>query len=107
MRKRYMFVLLLVAVLVCSLSGCKENDESGEKVEISYLNKNETKLVTETHYLQGATTKEKIVEVLTLLCSVPDNKELKPIFSGTSNIVNYSYEDEQVTVSLSDKYKEL
>lgn len=107
MRKRYMFVLLLVAVLVCSLSGCKENDESGEKVDISYLNKNETKLVTETHYLQGATTKEKIVEVLTLLCSVPDNKELKPIFSGTSNIVNYSYEDEQVTVSLSDKYKEL
>ena len=107
MRKRYMFVLLLVAVLVCSLSGCKENDESGEKVEISYLNKNETKLVTETHYLQGATTKEKIVEVLTLLCSVPDNKELNPIFSGTSNIVNYSYEDEQVTVSLSDKYKEL
>ena len=110
MKRRYMLVLLLVAVLVCiltcGLAGCKEKDVSGEKVEISYLNKGETKLVTETHYLQGATTKEKIVEVLTLLCSVPDNKELKPIFSGTSNIINYSYEDEQVTVSLSDKYKE-
>lgn len=107
MKRRYRFVLLLMAVLVCSIMGCKEEDTGGEKVEISYLNKNETKLVTETHYLQGATTKEKIVEVLTLLCSVPDNKELKPIFTGTSNIINYSYDDEQVTVSLSDKYKEL
>lgn len=107
MKRRYIFVLLLMAVLVCSIMGCGEDDVSGEKVEISYFNKNETKLVTETHYLQGTTTKEKIVEVLTLLCSVPDNKELKQIFPGTSNIINYAYEDEQVTVSLSDKYKEL
>ena len=53
MSKRYMFVLLLVAVLVCSLSGCKENDESGEKVERENLNKNDNKLKTETHYLLG------------------------------------------------------
>ena len=41
------------------------------------LNKSETKIVTEQHYLEGTTTKEMIVEVLTLLCSVPENKELK------------------------------
>ena len=48
-----------------------------------------------------------IVEVLTLLCSVPENKELKATLSGGINIINYSLDEGQVTVSLGEKYKEL
>ena len=48
-----------------------------------------------------------IVEVLTLLCSVPENKELKATLSGGINIINYSLDGGQVTVSLGEKYKEL
>jgi len=88
--------------------GCgKENRDEGTPIDISYLNKNETKLVKETHYLKSTDTREKIVEVLTLLCTVPENRELKATLTSGINIITYSYDGEQVIVSLGEKYKEL
>ena len=106
-KSQNIILLLLMTVLMICLAGCGKQQNQGTSVEISYLNKSETKIVTEEHYLEGATTKEVIVEVLTLLCSVPENKELKATLSGGINIINYSLEGEQVTVSLGEKYKEL
>ena len=106
-KSQNIILLLLMTVLMICLAGCGKQQSQGTSVEISYLNKSETKIVTEEHYLEGATTKEMIVEVLTLLCSVPENKELKATLSGGINIINYSLEGEQVTVSLGEKYKEL
>lgn len=106
-KSQNIILLLLMIVLMICLAGCGKQQNQGTSVEISYLNKSETKIVTEEHYLEGATTKEMIVEVLTLLCSVPENKELKATLSGGINIINYSLEGEQVTVSLGEKYKEL
>lgn len=89
------------------MTGCSPSEQKGTAVDISYLNKKETKLVTETHYLESTDTKDMIVEVLTLLCSVPDNKELKATLTSGINIITYSYDGEQVIVSLGEKYKEL
>lgn len=106
-KSQNIILLLLMTVLMICLAGCGKQQNQGTSVEISYLNKSETKIVTEEHYLEGSTTKEMIVEVLTLLCSVPENKELKATLSGGINIINYSLDGEQVTVSLGEKYKEL
>lgn len=107
MKKNIAKLLLLVFLVLGTLVGCEQVEPEGTAVEISYLDKSETKIVSEQHYLQGTTTKEKIVEVLSLLTAVPENKELKATLSGGINIINYSYEGTQVTVSLGDKYKEL
>lgn len=101
------YLCLVLCMTVMMLTGCAGGKEQGMPVDISYINKKETKLVTETHYLKGIDTKEKIVEVLTLLCSVPDNKELRATLTSGINIITYSLEGEQVTVSLGEKYKEL
>lgn len=106
-KRKYGLLLLLLGILAFCMVACGEKEQQGTPVEISYLNKNETKIIPEVHYLQGTTTKEMIVEVLTLLCSVPDNKELEATLSGSINIVNYAYEGTQVTVALGEKYKEL
>ncbi len=97
--RKNMIWLLIMAVCIICLGGCAKKEQEGTPVEISYLNKSETKIVTEQHYLEGTTTKEMIVEVLTLLCSVPENKELKATLSGGINIINYSLDEGQVTVS--------
>jgi len=97
--------MLFLPVLI--MTGCSPSEQKGTAVDISYLNKKETKLVTETHYLESTDTKDMIVEVLTLLCSVPDNKELKATLTSGINIITYSYDGEQVIVSLGEKYKEL
>ena len=100
-------VLVIVCLMMILTDGCSKTEEKGTPVDISYLNKNETKLVTETHYFESEDTKERIVEVLTLLCSVPDNKELKATLTTGINIITYSYDGEQVIVSLGEKYREL
>lgn len=88
-------------------TGCSNEEPEGMPVEISYISKNETRLETEIHYINGKSTKEQIVEILRLLCSVPDNKELRATLISGTNVINYSYEGEQVTVSLGDKYLSL
>lgn len=107
---RYHKVLFLLNLMLLSavlMTGCGEEEPQGTPIDISYLNKNETKLVTEKHYLTSTDTKDMIVEVLTLLCSVPDNKELKATLTSGINIITYSYDGEQVIVSLGEKYREL
>lgn len=107
MKKNIAKLLLLVLLVLGALVGCEQEEPKGTAVEISYLDKSETKIVSEQHYLQGTSTKEMIVEVLSLLTAVPNNKELKATLSGGINIINYSFEGAQVTVSLGDKYKSL
>lgn len=106
MNRKNLIILLLAAVLSCAISACGSKEEEGTKLEISYMNKNETKLISEIHYLVGSSTKEMIVEVLKLLCEVPENKEAKAVLTGGINIINYSFDGTQVTVSLGEKYKE-
>ena len=105
--RRYLFLLVLMIWIAVLMVGCGSEEQEGTAIDISYLNKNETKLMTETHYLTSTDTKDRIVEVLTLLCSVPDNKELKATLTSGINIITYSYDGEQVIVSLGEKYKEL
>ena len=104
---KVLFLLGLMQLLAVLLAGCSSEEPQGTPIDISYLNKNETKLVTETHYLTSTQTKDMIVEVLTLLCSVPDNKELKATLTSGINVITYSYDGEQVIVSLGEKYREL
>lgn len=105
--RRFWLLLGMLIFPVLLMTGCSHAEQKGTAVDISYLNKKETKLVAETHYLESTDTKDMIVEVLTLLCSVPDNKELKATLTSGINIITYSYDGEQVIVSLGEKYKEL
>lgn len=104
MRLKY---LLLICIMVTMLAACNKKAQVGTPVDISYLNQNETKLGKETHYLESTKTADQIVEVLTLLCSVPDNKELKATLTSGTNVITFSYESGKVTLSLGEKYKEL
>lgn len=105
--RKVLFLFGVMFVLAVLTTGCSSEEKQGTAIDISYLNKKETKLVTETHYLESIDTKDMIVEVLKLLCAVPDNKELKATLTSGINIITYSYDGEQVIVSLGEKYKEL
>ena len=107
---RFGYVAALLSILLLSavsLTACGKDKQQGTSVDISYINKNETKLVKESHYLESTDTKEKIVEVLTLLCTMPDNKELRATLTSGINVVTYALDGDQVTVSLSEKYKDI
>ena len=78
--RRYRRFWLLLGMLffpVLLMTGCSHAEQKGTAVDISYLNKKETKLVAETHYLESTDTKDMLGEDLVLLCLWPDDKELK------------------------------
>jgi germination protein M len=100
-------IFLLIGIMMLILAACGNKEQSGTPIDISYINQNETKLVKETHYIESTDTKEQVVEVLTLLCSVPDNKELRATLTSGINVITFSYENGKVTLSLGEKYKEL
>ena len=107
MNKKVSFAAFLLCVLILAFTGCSRKEGQDAGVAISYLNKNETKLVKEPHKLAGRDVKEKIVEVLTLLCTVPEDKELKATLTSGINVVTYTLEGDLVTVSLSENYKDI
>ena len=50
-KSQNIILLLLMTVLMICLAGCGKQQNQGTSVEISYLNKSETQIVTEEHYL--------------------------------------------------------
>lgn len=107
MKRKYIFLALAV-LLTLGLTACAKKEQQGTRVEISYLNKNATKIVpVETYLSEDMSTKEMIVEVLTRLSALPENKELQATIPGSIPIINYAYEETQVTIALGEKYKEL
>lgn len=106
MKKKIINILIFLCMLCCMI-GCSSQEESGKKIELSYLNKSETKIVTEPHYFEENNTKNIIEDVIQALGEVPENKELKATLSGDIEVMNFSYADGIVTLSLGEKYKEL
>lgn len=104
-KKLGIMILLLISALMCV--SCGNQQQLGTPVRIYYLDSSEMHMKDEIHYIQSNITKEQIVEVLTLLSDAPENKELKATISGGVNIVNFSFDNNQVTVSLGAKYLDL
>lgn len=107
MKKRLRIMLFLVMSMLVFMVGCESEQPEGTKIDISYINKSETRIINEPHYLSSLSTKDMIVEVLTLLSTVPDSKEAKAVIGGNVNIVKFTFEGSQIILSLGEKYKEL
>lgn len=109
MKKNILLVYVIILCLLCP--GCAKNEaevtSSDLGINVYYLNKDETKISTETKIIESGTTKEMIVQVLRMLTESPENVELKAPISSAFSIVSYSFEEKQVTVTVSEQYKEL
>lgn len=100
-------IIITSVIISCLACACgKESSTTESSIDIYYINKSETQIVSEKHDLESTDTKGMIVEVLKLLCTVPENKDARSTLPTSINIINYSYDGEQVTLSLGDKYKE-
>lgn len=101
----------MILILTFVFSGCGDNQnqdiQDGMEINMYYLNKEETKITTEIKNIEYTSTKEMIVVVLQMLAKAPENVELKSPISSAFTIVSYAYEDGKVTVTFSEKYKNL
>lgn len=107
MKKYFSLLILVVLTFVFALTGCSKEEEEGIEIDVSFINKAETKLITEKHLISVKSVDEQITDVLRILSGTPDSKEAKAPISGGINVVSAVSNDSQATVYLSEKYKEL
>lgn len=110
MRKKQIMLLILMVLCIFSVAcaGNREDgDEQGTPINIYCLNKEETKIIIEEKYLTKQNPEDMIVETLELLTEVPEDLSCKAAVGTNLSVVSYSFEDEQVTIAMNDKYKEL
>ena len=106
------YVILLCALFICIFfTGCLKEEtgltEDGIGINVYYLNKDETKISAEAKFLEKGTTKEMIVQTLQFLALAPDNVELKTTLTPAFSVISYSFEEKQVTITVSEQYKTL
>lgn len=107
MKKRKLFLLFVFCILF--LCGCrKTGEESGkQKIEVYYLNKEETKISSETYTLQSESLGNQIEELLHVMAQAPDTAENKAVISSAITILDAVIEEGQLILTVDEGYRNL
>ncbi|HIX28423.1 MAG TPA: GerMN domain-containing protein [Candidatus Blautia stercoravium] len=102
-------LLLLTALILLNLSGCKEEEKQESKTEyhMYYLSLTETAL-EETDYVPSQRTSEAMVnEIVEMLGKEPENEEYLSLLPKGVTIENCTYEGQTVTLTFNEEYKKM
>ncbi len=109
----YKTSFIFVAVLMLlSMVGCSKDDYDNEKEELKageiliyYMDKNETKLVTEKYLVKSITKEEKVDELLKKLNSDPKDFSYKKVQPEDAIIEKYQFdEDKRFSIYFTNDY---
>lgn len=107
--KKFLRWLFLAGVILC-FTACGEaktlNTEAKEMM-IYYINREDTKLVTETFPVDDGGTEFIVQALLERLEAQPESLELKPILEDNVVIKNWKVEEKQVILNFESSYTKL
>lgn len=110
---------LLIAVLLVMLPvlsyGCstKKTNTSGElsseqkKNYVYYINRDKTRVQGEEYIFTETGTNAQIEEMVNALAKNPKHKELRTSMNNNFSLIDYSINDETLTLNLSPEYRDL
>lgn len=85
----------------------QEETVSSSEIQIYYLNKEETALVSRGYTLEAKEQTDQIQELLEIMRSVPENIDIKaPLLMGFS-VTSYQLEGSQAVIKVDEEYKQL
>ena len=106
MRKRILCVLLSF-VMLCSLTGCRQEEKKEGEYQIYYLNMDKTKLVPEAYDSSGAEGEELLMELLDRLKSAPESSKLRQTIPANVEVKGISINGDYLFINFGDKYKDM
>lgn len=106
MRKRIVCILLSF-VLLLSLAGCGNNNESKGEYQVYYMNMEMSKIVAEEYDSTGAEGEELIEELLVKLKSAPDSSKLRQTIPANVNVNSFKINGAYLYIDFSEEYKSL
>ncbi len=110
MRKNGCLFLLLL-VLFALLTACTDKEPGEEQaanaVNIYYLNKDATTLVTVSHNLVGENEDAVIQELLTKMMEIPEDIEMRPPLGMGFSVLECYVEGTQLVINVDEHYREM
>lgn len=108
---KYGKILLITAVILCilSLTGCGSNKKksSDNTIKIYYLNKSETKLVTENYNMTKSTQEDQIKEVLKTINKVSSKLNCIKALPDDVKVNDWNISEHDLTVNFSLEYRNM
>lgn len=105
--KKIGIVLLFLIVSLCSCNGATTTSESATEertIQIYYVNKNATKVVSDTYKPQNSGGEELLKELLEVLQTNPDNLEYRQVIPAEVRILNSYIENKQIYLVFDNAY---
>ena len=102
-------MLLMSVCCILLLMGCTSTGEEAgkQKIEVYYLNKEETKISSESYTLQSENLGNQIEEVLHVMAQAPDSAENKAVISSAITILDAVIDEEQLILTVDEGYRNL
>ncbi len=109
--KKYIWKIL--GVLLCAgmlfLAACgRQEQPDGVRMEVFFLNREETRITPEIRYLEdGLTAEEQVESLLAALQEQPEDMTLKPSVGAAFAVKSFGIEEKQLNLDLNEAYRSL
>lgn len=99
--------ILFLLTFVCMACGRSEQPEGGKLYKIYYVDKEETKTLSQEYASMTQDAQELLEELLVQLGTLPEKFEYEAPLASGFELVSYTIENGQLTMNFDQKYKEL
>ncbi len=109
MMKKIVSLLMCICMgfMLISCESQPQTSESTDEYMLYYLNREETKLVTQPYETTQTQKDELIAELLAKLKEAPEEKNLEPTIGSDLEFFSVQIHEEQLTINFAETYKNL
>lgn len=107
MKKEKLLFLLLLCVLALTGCGKTKEDDGKQKIEVYYLNKEETKISSEAYRVQSTELGRQIEELLHVMAQMPEEVENKAVISNAFMVLDAAVEEGKLILTVDEGYRSL
>jgi len=113
LRKTFLRELTVLSILLMSTFLCacalqsQDTEDDGRSIDVYYLNKDETKVVSESFTPVETTRDAMLPELIQVMSTQPENVELMAPISEEFQVLNYSVEEKQLILNLDVRYLDM
>ena len=105
--KRWLSILLAICCVTCLAACGKQEEPTGQTIQIYYISNSETKVVVRDYTLTSETFNEQLEEILTALAEVPEKLEYKAPLARGFEVKSHQIVNGALTLNMDVKYLEL
>lgn len=105
--KTVFFAVCMILTICIAGCGRQTEEETGKTYNIYYINNEETKVFSSPYQTTTENEQELLKELLGQLEAIPEKMEYKAPLAGNFELLNYTWDGEQLTLNFDEYYKEL